>query len=60
MTKDPDLIPEFNGDDEQLLSALKHMLTRGNLTITDKVVIKRAAELIEELEDYIYETFGHV
>lgn len=60
MTKAPDDIPDFIGDDDQLLNALKHMLTRSNLTIGDKVVVKRAAEVIDELEYYILETGGHV
>ena len=59
MTKATENIPDFIVTDDQLSSALKHMLARDNLTIMDRVVIKRAAELIEELEDYILVMGGH-
>lgn len=50
-----DEIAQFNGDDEQLLNALRHMLTRPNLSMVDKVVVKEAAETIEGLIDQLRE-----
>lgn len=52
-------IPDFIGTDEQLVTALKHMLTRDNLTAADKSVIKGVIDLIGELEEHIWEVDGH-
>lgn len=40
-------IPKFRGDDEQLLNELNHMLTRVNMSLTDKSVIQAAIDYIE-------------
>lgn len=53
MTEKPDNIPQFVGDDYQLLNALRHMLTRKNLTDTDKAVVNGAIDTIEGLIDVV-------
>ncbi|WP_333846927.1 hypothetical protein [Phaeobacter italicus] len=55
MTEKPDNIPQFVGDDYQLLNALRHMLTRKNLTDTDKAVVNGAIDTIEGLIDAVRE-----
>lgn len=55
MTKAPDNVPQFVGTDEQLIDAMKHMLTRDNLTLTDKSVVKEAVDTIEAMRDQIWE-----
>ena len=55
MTEITENIPQFVGDDYQLLNALRHMLTRKNLTDTDKAVVNGAIDAIEGLVDAVRE-----
>ena len=55
MTDAPEKIPQFLGTDDQLINAMKHMLTRDNLTLTDKSIVAEAIDTIEDMRDQILE-----